>query len=64
VKGEQAFVLKLIRARERERAGEVFLARHDERATWLDQLRALEGDWNGELDRGEDQAATRRLAVV
>ncbi len=64
VKGEQAFVLKLIRARERERVGEVFLARHDERATWLDQLRSLEGDWSGELVRGEDQAATRPLAVA
>jgi L-lysine 2,3-aminomutase len=45
VGGERAFVLKLIRARQEGRTNEVSLARYDETATWLDQLRPPAGEW-------------------
>lgn len=37
--GERVFVCRFLQARERDRVGVPFFARHDEHATWYDRLR-------------------------
>ena len=60
--GERAFVLKLIRARDEGRTNDVFLARYDERAAWLDELTPLAGEWAPASPSANGDAALRAAA--
>jgi len=44
IAGRKVFVLSLIQARDPERAGRIFLARYDSRATWLTDLQPAFGE--------------------
>ncbi|MEJ2404365.1 MAG: lysine 2,3-aminomutase [Candidatus Thiodiazotropha sp.] len=44
IKGERAFVLRYIQARDPSRVQQPFFARYDEQATWFDQLRPFDED--------------------
>jgi len=44
VKGEKVFVLKMLQGRDPEWANQVFFAKYDEQATWMDQLQPAFGE--------------------
>jgi hypothetical protein len=44
IDGERLFVLKMVQAREPEWVNQVFFARFDSQATWLDELRPAFGE--------------------
>lgn len=44
IRGEKAFVLKFLQARDPSWVNRVFFAKYDEQATWLDQLRPAFGE--------------------
>jgi hypothetical protein len=53
IHGEKVFVLKFIQGRNPEWAGQVFFAKYDETARWLDDLRPAFGEswaWKDELE--------------
>ena len=70
IRGEKAFVLKMVQARDQEWVNRVFFAQFDSQAAWIDELRPAfgehqfffdpyiramyEGSWQPEWARGDD----------
>ena len=64
VHGEKVLALRFLQARDPSRVGQMFFARYDERATWLDDLRPAFGERRFFFEPGGDEMPRSGLRLV